>query len=27
MIEYFGRLHGMEAANLRRRVNELIDLL
>ncbi|HUT31129.1 MAG TPA: ATP-binding cassette domain-containing protein [Sedimentisphaerales bacterium] len=27
MIEYFGRLHGMEAGNLRRRVNELINVL
>jgi sodium transport system ATP-binding protein len=27
MIEYFGRLHGMEAGKLRRRVDELVDLL
>jgi sodium transport system ATP-binding protein len=27
MIEYFGRLHGMETANLRRRVSELINVL
>ncbi|MHC4156262.1 MAG: ATP-binding cassette domain-containing protein [Planctomycetota bacterium] len=27
MIEYFGRLHGMQARNLRRRVSELIDVL